>query len=120
MMMSKGTVRLGRVRVTKDRYAVLFTCTTMLAETFRQDYADVFAFSGNRAILFPVDDLVPTDELSLCIALALRCHLDKGRDTADRSPDCCLAPIYATPPVGSPRSLSLFTYHCTEQRTAKP
>lgn len=74
---SGSTVRLGTVKDSKDRYAIYFTCTTGLVDTFRQMYPDLFAYSGNRAISFHVDDVVPTDELGHCIALALRYHLDK-------------------------------------------
>lgn len=74
---SGSTVRLNRVKGTKDRYAVYFKCTTTLVESFREMYPSLFTFSGNRAISFHVDDPVPTSELSHCIALALRYHLDK-------------------------------------------
>ena len=74
---SGSTVRLNRLRGTEDRYAMYFKCTTTLVQTFRQLYADVFTFSGNRALVFHVDDRVPSNELSHCIALALRYHLDK-------------------------------------------
>lgn len=74
---SGSTVRLNRVRGTEDRYAIYFKCTTTLVGTFRQMYPDLFAYSGNRAISFHVDDTVPTNELGHCIALALRYHLDK-------------------------------------------
>lgn len=74
---SGSTVRLNRVKATEDRYAIYFNCNTTLVETFRQMYPDLFAFSGNRAISFHIDDVLPVDELSHCIALALRYHLDK-------------------------------------------
>lgn len=76
---SGSTVRLDRVRGTDDRYAVFFTCTTSLVETFRRRYGDRFRYVGNRAIEFHVDDPVPVDALGDCIALALRYHLDRGR-----------------------------------------
>lgn len=74
---SGSTIRLNTVRAMEDRYAIYFKCTTTLVETFRQIYPDLFAYSGNRAISFHVDDPVPTNELGHCIALALRYHLDK-------------------------------------------
>ena len=40
-------------------------------------YPDLFSYSGNRAITFDIDDVIPRDELGHCIALALRYHLDK-------------------------------------------
>ena len=74
---SGSTVRLNRVKGTQDQYAVYFHCQTTLVETFRQTYGDLFEYSGNRAIVFHVDDVVPTEPLSHCIALALCYHLDK-------------------------------------------
>lgn len=74
---SGSTVRLNRVKGTEDRYAIYFKCTTTLVGTFRRMYPDLFAYSGNRAVEFHVDDTVPSNELAHCIALALRYHLDK-------------------------------------------
>ncbi len=74
---SGSTVRVNRVKGTEDRYAIYFHCQTPLVETFRQMYGDLFEYSGNRAIVFHVEDVVPTEPLSHCIALALRYHLDK-------------------------------------------
>lgn len=74
---SGSTIRISAVRATDDRYAIYFNCQTILVETFRQMYPDLFEFSGNRAMLFHVDEAVPASELSHCIALALRYHLDK-------------------------------------------
>lgn len=74
---SGSTIRIGSVRGSEDQYAVYFNCQTTLVATFRQMYPDLFAFSGNRAIVFHVNDAVPTSELGHCIALALRYHLDK-------------------------------------------
>ena len=75
---SGSTVRINRVKGSEDRYALYFTCSTTLVETFRQVYPDLFSFSENRAISFHLDEEVPTEALSHCIALALRYHLDKA------------------------------------------
>lgn len=74
---SGSTVRLNRVKGTDDQYAIYFNCQTTLVETFRQMYPDVFTYSGNRAIVFDMDDTVPANELGHCIALVLCYHLDK-------------------------------------------
>ena len=74
---SGSTIRLGRPRKTQDRYAVYFNCRTTLVQSFRTLFADRFAFDGNRAIVFTLADTVPEAELSICIAMALRYHLDK-------------------------------------------
>lgn len=83
---SGSTVRLNRVKGTEDRYAIFFKCTTSLVGTFREMYADLFDFAGDRAITFQVDDEVPTRELGHCIALALRYHLDKKVERRDLGP----------------------------------
>ena len=74
---SGSTVRIGPVRGRDDQYAMYFNCQTTLVATFRTLYPDVFAYSGNRAILFDVEDEVACNELAHCVALALRYHLDK-------------------------------------------
>lgn len=81
---SGSTIRLNRVKGRDDRYAIFFKCTTSLVETFRQLYPDRFAYSGNRAIEFDVGETVPAGELSHCIALALRYHLDKKKRSTRR------------------------------------
>lgn len=74
---SGSTVRISTLRETDDKYGIFFNCQTTLVSTFRQMYPDLFEYAGNRAILFHVDDSIPTNELSHCVALALRYHLDK-------------------------------------------
>ena len=74
---SGSTIRISIVRGTENQYAVYFNCQTTLVATFRQMYPNLFAYSGNRAIMFHVNDTVPTNELGHCIALALCYHLDK-------------------------------------------
>ena len=43
----------------------------------RELFSEVFNFEGNRAIVFDVNESIPTEELSLCIAAALTYHLEK-------------------------------------------
>lgn len=74
---SGSTIRLGWPRKAPDRFAVYFNCRTTLVQAYRTLFADTFAFDGNRAIVFSLDDRVPDEELSTCIAMALRYHLDK-------------------------------------------
>ena len=74
---SGSTIRISTVRGSVDQYGMYFNCQTTLLSTFRQTYPDLFEFSGNRAILFHVDDPIPEEALAHCIAMALRYHLDK-------------------------------------------
>ncbi len=60
-----------------EQYAIYFNCNTSLVATFKEVYGDVFAFEGNRAIVFGETDQLPTDELKHCISLALTYHRAK-------------------------------------------
>ncbi len=57
-----------------DYVSVYFHCQTILVDTFRELYKDTLEFSGNREIVIPLSSPIPVDELSGCIALALRYH----------------------------------------------
>ena len=57
-----------------DQVAMYFNCKTKLVDTFREVYADVFSFEGNRAIVFECDCIIPVDELKHCIELAFTYH----------------------------------------------
>jgi len=75
---SGTTVRIDRLKA-GDGYAVYFHCQSGLVGQFRTLYANTFRYQGQRAILFGVDDRVPTSELGHCIALALTHHARKKR-----------------------------------------
>lgn len=47
-------------------------------ETFRTLFPNDFAFEGNRALIFAIDDAIPKDAVSICLARALTYHL-KGQ-----------------------------------------
>ncbi len=51
-----------------------FVCSTTLIETFRELFPTEMKYSGNRAIVLPIDESLPEKELRQCIALALRYH----------------------------------------------
>ncbi len=57
-----------------DSVSLYFHCQTILVDTFRELYKDTLEFSGNREIVIPLSSPIPVDELSGCIALALRYH----------------------------------------------
>jgi hypothetical protein len=46
-------------------------------QNFREWFPDNFQFDGNRRIGFNVDDPVPAEPLSVCIAAALTYHRNK-------------------------------------------
>jgi len=71
----KGSpVRIDWKSNTPDQYAMYFTCSTSLVETFRMVYGDLFDYEKNRALIFNMDDPIPEKELKDCISMALNYH----------------------------------------------
>jgi len=82
---SGSTVRIDWKKKDPDHYAIYFKCTTDLVKTFKRKYSGkIFNYSGNRAILFRIDDDIPENELKQCIALALTYHLNKKLSSKKR------------------------------------
>lgn len=75
-------VRIDWKRTKPEQYAMYFHCQTNLIETFRAEFPNTFTFEGNRAIIFGIEDKIPGEELSLCIAAALTYHRNKVRASA--------------------------------------
>ncbi|MDF1760823.1 MAG: DUF1801 domain-containing protein [Coxiellaceae bacterium] len=71
---SGSTVRIDWKKSMPNQYVMYFNCKTTLVETFREMYGDLFTYGGNRSLIFQIDDKVPVDELSDCIAIALTYH----------------------------------------------
>ncbi len=76
---SGSTLRIAWKKAKPSQYAMYFNCQTHLVETFRTLFPDQFSFEGNRAIVFNEGDVVPADQLSICIAAALTYHQGKKR-----------------------------------------
>jgi hypothetical protein len=70
-----STVRIDWKAKTPDQYAMYFHCQTGLVESFRSMFPSDFRFEGNRALVFRLDERVPLDALSVCIAASLTYHL---------------------------------------------
>ena len=68
------TIRIDAVKHAADRYAAYFHCQTTLVSEFRARYGDVFAFEGNRALVFTHGAKLPRAALRHCLALALTYH----------------------------------------------
>ena len=77
-----STIRIDGLKGEPNKFAMLFHCQTTLVSTFREIYPNKFAFQGNRAILFRLDDPIPEDALQHCIAMALTYHLRSRRTDA--------------------------------------
>ncbi len=69
-----STLRLDWKPKNPEYYALYFTCSSRLVPTFRVLYPDVFAFEGKRAILLPIKEVLPEQELKKCIQAALEYH----------------------------------------------
>lgn len=66
-----STLRMDWKEKNPQQYAMYFSCSSRLIQTFRKIYTDIFVFEGKRAIVFSLDDKVPEKELKHCIYLAL-------------------------------------------------
>ncbi|RFN59847.1 DUF1801 domain-containing protein [Marixanthomonas ophiurae] len=74
-LVKKGsTIRIDWKEKAPNQYAIYFKCTSKLVPTFKMVYKDIFAFEGNRAIIFQMDDTIPEIELKKCIKAALTYH----------------------------------------------
>ena len=72
---SGTTVRINRHNKSDDQYALYVHCQTDLIQRYKQLYDDILTFDGNRAVVFKVDEDIPTDAVKHCIAMALTYHL---------------------------------------------
>lgn len=71
---SGSTIRLGLPKSSEGMGAVLFNCRTSLIETFRAQFPKAFVFQDNRALLLDPSAPLPTEQLSMCLAMALTYH----------------------------------------------
>lgn len=69
-----STIRMDWKQQQPDQYAMYFTCTTSLVDTFRKLYSSKLKFEDNRAIVFDLSEELPERELKHCISLALTYH----------------------------------------------
>ncbi|SFF26311.1 protein of unknown function (DU1801) [Paenibacillus algorifonticola] len=71
---SGSTIRIDWKKSSPHQYAMYFNCNTMLVDTFKELFRDIFSYEGNRAIVFGDNDEIPVDELKQCISLSLTYH----------------------------------------------
>ncbi len=69
-----STLRIDWKPKNPDQYAVYFKCTSRLVETFKIVFGNLFDYEKNRAILFQLNQNVPTSELKKCIKASLLYH----------------------------------------------
>ncbi|MCH6257552.1 DUF1801 domain-containing protein [Puniceicoccaceae bacterium K14] len=73
-----STIRIGAPKKDPGQYCMYFHCQTKLISTFRRLYPETFRFEGNRAIVFKLEERLPTKELKHCILLSLVYHKQKN------------------------------------------
>ncbi len=76
-----STIRIDWKEKQPNQYAMYFQCTSKLVTTFRVLYKDTFQFEGNRAIIFPINSIIPKKEVKKCIKAALIYHTIKHLPT---------------------------------------
>ena len=69
-----STIRIDWKSKSPNQYAMYFQCTSKLIPTFKLMYHNVFEFEGSRALIFPMNTPLPTNELKKCISTALQYH----------------------------------------------
>jgi len=75
---SGSTIRIAPTGPKSDHdYAMYFICHTNLVAAFRELFGDALNYETDRALLFTVDEAIPTDELRACVAMALTYHSSK-------------------------------------------
>ena len=73
-----STLRMDWKEKTPDQYQMYFKCTIKLVETFKQVFGNQFEYQTTRAIVFQLDQEVPTRELKKCIKATLMYHKVKN------------------------------------------
>ena len=70
-----ATIRIDWKAKFPDRYALYVNCKTTLIDTYKTLFPEL-TYEGNRAILFDINQNLPEKELRICIAMALRYHIE--------------------------------------------
>jgi len=73
-----STLRMDWKEKTPEQYALYFKCTSRLVETFKTVYGDQFEYEKNRAIIFQLNNPVPSKQLKKCIKATLLYHKVKN------------------------------------------
>ena len=69
-----STLRMDWKKKKPDQYQLYFKCTSRLVETFKAVYGNQFDFEKSRAIIFQLDEKVPSTEIKKCIKATLLYH----------------------------------------------
>lgn len=74
---SGSMVRIDWKKSTPDQYYMYFLCTTSLVQQIRYLYGDLFVYSGKRALIFKLNDVLSLSELRECVRMALLYNFSK-------------------------------------------
>ncbi len=75
-----SAIRIDWKKSCPNNYMMYFNCKTSLIKDFSLIYPKIFNYSGNRAIIFNKNDLVPEKELKKCIYLSLTYKIRKSNN----------------------------------------
>ncbi len=76
-----STLRMDWKERSPNQYAMYFQCTSRLVDTFRLIFDHTFQYEGKRAIVFQLNQTIPTAELKECIKATLTYHQVKHLET---------------------------------------
>jgi Domain of unknown function (DU1801) len=76
-----STIRIDWKSKTPSQYTMYFKCTSRLVDVFKKIFNNRFNIEGNRAIVFQLNDNIPTEDLKYCIKAALTYHKVKHLPT---------------------------------------
>ncbi len=66
-----STVRMDWKARDPEQYALYFSCSTSLVQTFKTVFKDHLHFEGNRAIVFHLNEPLPKAQIQRCIQKGL-------------------------------------------------
>jgi len=89
---SGSLLRLGWRARDPLRIALYVHCQTSLLERFRERFADALDYEGERAVLLPLDQPLPSESLAWCIAQVLTYHQARRARDAWNAADETQAP----------------------------
>lgn len=72
-----STLRMDWKKKSPNDYALYFQCSSKMVDTFRLVFPHSFRYEGQRAILFPINSVIPVEETKACIRTALLYHAVK-------------------------------------------
>jgi hypothetical protein len=76
---SGSTLRVAWQAKQPEYLGLYVNCKTSLVDSYQTLFPGLFVYQKQRALLLPLDQAWPLAELRICIAMALRYHLDKRK-----------------------------------------